>query len=109
MFGDSKNLSFFNSYNGWNYNEEYLGVIGFLEKKLKRSDMWQREELGKYMNKFSCEACSGTRLKKEALAVKINKKHIFDITKLSIDKALKWFRELEENLSNIKKLFHQEL
>ena len=52
MFGDSKNLSFFNSYNGWNYNEEYLGVIGFLEKKLKRSDMWQREELGKYMNKF---------------------------------------------------------
>ena len=52
MFGDSKNLSFFNSYNGWSYNEEYLGVIGFLEKKLKRSDMWQREELGKYMNKF---------------------------------------------------------
>ena len=35
MFGDSKNLSFFNSYNGWSYNEEYLGVIGFLEKNLK--------------------------------------------------------------------------
>ena len=104
MFGDSKNLSFFNSYNGWSYNEEYLGVIGFLEKKLKRSDMWQREELGKYMNKFSCEACSGTRLKKEALAVKINKKHIFDITKLSIDKALNWFRELEENLSEYQKI-----
>ena len=104
MFGDSKNLSFFNSYNGWNYNEEYLGVIGFLEKKLKRSDMWQREELGKYMNKFTCEACSGTRLKKEALAVKINKKHIFDITKLSIDKALNWFRELEENLSEYQKI-----
>ena len=104
MYGDSKNLSFFNSYNGWGYNEEYLGVIGFLEKKLKRSDMWQREELGKYMNKFLCEACSGTRLKKEALAVKINKKHIFDITKLSIDKALKWFRELEENLSEYQKI-----
>ena len=24
IFGDSKNLSFFNSYNGWSYNEEYL-------------------------------------------------------------------------------------
>ena len=35
MFGDSKNLSFFNSYNGWSYNEQYLGVIGFLEKNLK--------------------------------------------------------------------------
>ena len=56
------------------------------------------------MNKFVCEACSGTRLKKEALAVKINKKHIFDITKLSIDKALKWFRELEENLSEYQRI-----
>ena len=104
MFGDSRNLSFFNSYNGWSYDEKYLGVIGFLEKKLRRSDVWQREELGKYMNKFLCEACSGTRLKKEALAVKINKKHIFDITKLSIDKALNWFKELEDNLSEYQKI-----
>ena len=104
LFGDSKNLSFFNSYNGWSYNEDYLGVIGFLEKKLRRSDIWQREELGKYMNKFLCETCSGTRLKKEALAVKINKKHIFDITKLSIDKALKWFEELEQGLSEYQKI-----
>ncbi len=104
MFGDSKNLSFFNSYNGWSYSEDYFGVIGFLEKKLRKSDLWQREELGKYMNKFQCEACSGTRLKKEALAVKINKKHIFDITKLSIDKALKWFKELEESLSEYQKI-----
>ena len=104
IFGDSRNLSFFNSYNGWSYNEDYLGVVGFLEKKLRRSDVWQREELGKYMNKFLCEACLGTRLKKEALAVKINQKHIFDITKLSIDKALKWFEELEEDLSEYQKI-----
>ena len=52
MFGDNRNLSFFNSYNGWSYNEDYSWCIGFLEKKLRRSDVWQREELGKYMNKF---------------------------------------------------------
>ena len=104
IFGDSRNLSFFNSYNGWSYNEVYQGVLGFLEKKLRRSDIWQREELGKYMNKFLCEACLGTRLKKEALAVKINQKHIFDITKLSIDKALKWFEQLEEGLSEYQKI-----
>ena len=56
------------------------------------------------MNKFLCETCSGTRLKKEALAVKINKKHIFDITKLSIDKALRWFEELEQDLSEYQKI-----
>ena len=55
IFGDNKNLSFFNSYNGWSYSENYNGVIGFLEKKLKKSDVWQREELGKYLNKFICE------------------------------------------------------
>ena len=34
-FGDNKNLSFYNSYNGWSYSENYNGVIGFLEKKIK--------------------------------------------------------------------------
>ena len=104
IFGNQKILSFFNSYNGWSYNEEYNGVIGFLDKKLKRSDVWQREELGKYLNKFSCEKCQGTRLKNEALAVKINKKNIFEITKLSIDKALDWFLDLNKKLSEYEKI-----
>ena len=42
------------------------GVMSFLEKKLRRSDMWQREELNKYLSKFDCEVCNGNRLKKEA-------------------------------------------
>ena len=103
IFGDNKNLSFFNSYNGWSYSENYSGVIGFLEKKLKKSDVWQREELGKYLNKFICEECNGTRLRNEALAVKIDSKNIFDVTKLSIDKALRWFVNLEKKLSEYDK------
>ena len=103
IFGDNKNLSFFNSYNGWSYSENYKGVIGFLEKKLRKSDVWQREELGKYLNKFICEECNGTRLRNEALAVKIDSKNIFDITKLSIDKALRWFVNLEKKLSEYDK------
>ena len=49
--------------------------------------MLEREELGKYLNKFTCENCNGTRLKEAALAIKIDSKNIFDITKLSIDKS----------------------
>ena len=63
-------ISFENSYNGWSYNHSYSGVIGFLEKKLRRSDIWQREELKKYMNKFHCEECEGTRLKKRGIGSK---------------------------------------
>ena len=96
-------INIFNNYTGWNYSKEFDGVVGFLENKLKRSDMWQREELNKYLSKFHCETCSGARLKKEALAVKINDKNISEITNLSIEKILQWFMNLEKSLSDYKK------
>ena len=103
IFGDNKMINIFNNYTGWSYSREFDGVVGFLENKLKRSDMWQREELNKYLSKFRCEICDGTRLKKEALAVKINKKHISEITDFSIEKLLQWFIDLEKSLSNFQK------
>ena len=103
IFGDNKMINVFNNYTGWNYSREFDGVVGFLEHKLKRSDMWQREELNKYLSKFDCEICNGTRLKKEALAVKINNKDISEITNLSIEKLLQWFINLEKSLSDYKK------
>ena len=65
LHGDGKMIDFYNSYSGWSYNKPFNGVLGFLENKLKRSDLWQREELGKYLTKFKCEECGGSRLKKE--------------------------------------------
>ena len=103
IFGDNKPINIFNKYTGWSYNHQYDGVIGFLEKKLKRSDIWQREELNKYLSKFDCEVCNGTRLKKEALAIKINNKDISEISNLSIENILKWFLNLEDKLSKHKK------
>ncbi len=103
IFGDNKMINIFNNYTGWSYSKEFDGVVGFLENKLKRSDMWQREELNKYLSKFRCEACGGARLKKEALAVKINDKDISEITNLSIEKVLQWFMNLENSLSDYKK------
>ena len=103
IFGDNKMINIFNNYTGWNYSKEFDGVVGFLENKLKRSDMWQREELNKYLSKFRCEICGGARLKKEALAVKINDKDISQITDLSIEKILQWFINLEKSLSDYKK------
>ncbi len=109
IFGDGKNISFYNSYTGWNYDREFDGVIGFLEKKLKKSDMWQREELNKYLNKFVCESCLGARLKKESLAVKINSHSINEITELSIEKALIWFKNLNKKLSNYQKQISEKI
>ncbi len=103
IYGDNKPISVFSNYTGWSYNQLYDGVIGFLKKKLRRSDIWQREELNKYLSKFNCEVCNGTRLKKEALAIKVNKKDISEISNLSIENVLKWFLNLEISLSDHKK------
>ena len=79
-------------------NKKFNGVIGFLKTKLARSDLWQREELSKYLNKFVCNKCNGSRLKEEAIFVKIDNKNIFDITKLSISDSLNWFTHIEKKL-----------
>ena len=79
-------------------NKKFNGVIGFLKTKLARSDLWQREELSKYLNKFVCNKCNGSRLKEEAIFIKIDNKNIFDITKLSISDSLNWFTNIEKKL-----------
>ena len=103
LHGDGKIIDFYNSYSGWSYNKPFNGVLGFLENKLKRSDLWQREELGKYLTKFKCEECGGSRLKKEALSIKINKCDINFISQLSIEKALIWFKNLDQKLTSYQK------
>ena len=103
FYGDGKIIDFYNSYTGWSYNKIFNGVLGFLENKLKRSDLWQREELGKYLTKFECEACGGSRLKKEAMSIKINKCDINFISQLSIEKALIWFKDLDNKLTSYQK------
>ena len=58
-----------------------------------------REELAKYHNTAPCESCGGFRLKPEALAVKIDKLHIGEVSAMSIGKAGLWFDELEAKLT----------
>ena len=86
-----------------NSKKKYEGVIGFLRKRLARSDLWQRDELSKYMNKFVCSSCNGSRLKSEAMCIKIDKKTIFDISNLSIIESYNWFESLEDKLSSFQK------
>lgn len=81
-------------------HKPFEGVIPNLERRWKESESdSKREELGRYQMSSPCQACNGYRLKPEALAVKINKKHIGEITALSIETAASWFRELSDKLT----------
>ncbi|MDF1496617.1 MAG: excinuclease ABC subunit UvrA [Patescibacteria group bacterium] len=44
-----------------------------------------------------CETCKGARLRKEALNVLVNKKSIVDVTSLTIEAALEFFKSLKLN------------
>ena len=50
------------------------------------------------MSATPCLACDGFRLKPEALAVKVARKHIGEVSELSVRAALDWFRALPDAL-----------
>lgn len=79
----------------------FEGVVPNMERRFRETDSsWTREELGKYQAVSRCEICDGARLKPEALAVKIDDKHISDITEYSIGGAYDWFATVSERLTD---------
>ena len=78
------------------YKKKYHGIYGFfksLEKKLYK--IQNRVMISRYRGYTICDECNGSRLKKEALAVKISKKTIFDISCMRIEDAKNYFENLE--------------
>ena len=84
----------------WKSNKPYEGVIPSLERRLIETDSNSvREDLTRYQTSSPCEVCEGNRLKPEALAVKIDKKHISEISQLSIEEAEQWFQAVGKKLT----------
>ena len=78
----------------------FEGVVPNLERRWRETDSaWVREEMEKFQAVAPCEACTGYRLKPEALAVKINGLHISEVTEFSIKTAVAWFHDLPKHLT----------
>ncbi len=77
----------------------YEGVIGNIERRWRETDSdWMREELSKYQSDHPCSECNGYRLKPQALSVKVDARHIGEISAMSIREANHWFAELPKVL-----------
>ena len=77
---------------------EFEGVLKNIERRFKEtSSDYVREQMQKYMAEQPCPSCKGYRLKPETLAVKIDGKHIAEVTQYAIQEAQNFFEEL--NLS----------
>ncbi|MDH6268760.1 excinuclease ABC subunit A [Rhizobium sp. SG_E_25_P2] len=78
----------------------FEGIIPNLERRWKETDSaWSREEIERYMSQAPCPSCKGFRLKPEALAVKLDGKHIGLVSNMSIRTANDWFVGLPDKLN----------
>ena len=79
--------------------KSFEGIIPSLKRRLKENESnWIKEELNKFLSDQACPVCKGKRLKDEAIAIKIDKKDITEITNLSIHEAKEWFLTLRSKL-----------
>src|SRR5574341_1197306 len=73
----------------------FEGVIPSLKRRYDETDSFATQwELEQYMSYQTCPDCSGSGLRKEALAIKVAGLNIYDVTRMSIKQALAFFTDL---------------
>ncbi len=75
---------------------DFIGIDQFFQELgSKTYKMQVRIFLSRFRGYTICSACKGSRLRREALQVKINNKSIWDVVKMSIGKSLLFFSNLQ--------------
>ncbi|MBS4223066.1 excinuclease ABC subunit UvrA [Lederbergia citrea] len=91
---------------------KFEGVIRNVERRYQETSLdYIREQMEKYMAQQPCPRCKGYRLKEESLAVKVDGRHISEITELSVIEADQFFSQLNlsEKEMTIAKLILREI
>ncbi|WP_404454285.1 excinuclease ABC subunit UvrA [Oceanobacillus kapialis] len=91
---------------------QFEGVLNNVARRYREtSSDFIRESLEKYMGQKHCPTCKGYRLKREALAVKVNDLHISQVTDYSIVEAKDFFENLSlsEKEAQIAKMILKEI
>ncbi|MGP8050108.1 MAG: excinuclease ABC subunit UvrA [Desulfobaccales bacterium] len=91
-------ISFFHERGGRRFYEakSFPGVIPLLQERYRETDSHLvRGEIEQYMGLRPCPDCGGARLRREALAVRINGVNISEVTGFTVSRALRWFVSLD--------------
>ncbi len=92
------------------YSMNFEGIINFIlrqqeEQNSPSIDKWVQG----FMNKINCPQCKGSRLKKEALHFKIDKKNIAELSEMSIAQLQTWFIDIEKRISEKNNIIAKEI
>ncbi len=85
----------------WEYKKPFEGIINNLKRRHQESQSDRvRQEIENYMTQLPCTKCDGARLRKESLSVKVGGLSIATVCRLSVAKAIVFFSELPEKMSD---------
>lgn len=80
----------------YSYRQPFEGVVKNLERRHQETESEDvREDLERYMNSQTCPVCEGSRLKKEAMFIKIDGRSIRDVASMPIKDAVLFFGGLK--------------
>ncbi|MCX6667096.1 MAG: excinuclease ABC subunit UvrA [Euryarchaeota archaeon] len=99
MYGTTEKIKFNMITRGgdseWSGRGAWEGLIPQSERLYKQTKSeYRRNDLEKFMRVSHCPTCNGKRLKSKVLSVKIADKSIVDITDMSINQAIVFFKTL---------------
>jgi len=98
LYGSGQeSINFFYERNGRRLVEQrtFEGVIPNLQRRYQETDSALiREEIERFMTRQPCPDCQGGRLRREALAVRLNGHNISEITQLTVGQCHAWFAGL---------------
>jgi excinuclease ABC subunit A len=80
----------------------FEGIINNFKKRFSESESENiREELTKFRTLKTCSVCHGYRLNEQALSVKIAGMHIGEVSRMSVEKSVTWFENLDKHLNKM--------
>jgi excinuclease ABC subunit A len=91
------------------YVVRFEGIINFISRHSDDSSAAIQRWAQSFMNKITCPACHGSRLKKEALFFKIGEKNIGDLAGMDLMELSQWFESIEELLNTDRKVIATEI
>lgn len=99
LYGTGKEkirVDYTRDYGTGSFMAPFEGIINNLQRRYRETNSdYSRDEIESLMGNKICPSCNGARLKPEVLAVTVGDKNIDEVTRLSIQEALKYFNSLK--------------
>ncbi|HZH69121.1 MAG TPA: excinuclease ABC subunit UvrA, partial [Flavobacteriaceae bacterium] len=92
------------------YKIDFEGIANFISNTFQNNDSQSLKRwASEYMDHLPCPECEGSRLRKESLYFKLNKKSIAQLAAMDIEELQQWFLHLDNHFSDRQKQIAQEL